>query len=350
MTSRSSDSGRPRACSSPAAAAGARPTSSSRTTSRRRVDSTSRRPTSTNCTRRGAGEPEGAGADVPEGRARPSTRRSRSQVVALLVQQAELAAEAEKLGITVTDTAVQTRLDQIKKQYFAGSEKKYQAQLKEQGFTDAQVRGQGQGAARLEQALFDKVTKDGEGERRRRARLLPAAPRPSTSSRPRGTCRRSWSARTSRRSRTQIYAQLQEGAELRRAREEVLEGHRARRTRAASSRPSRAPTSPSSTTPCSLRGQDEQLSKPVNSSQYGWFVIKPVADIEPGKTTTEKEVAATIRTQLLQEQAEHGDDRLGDEHREGLLQGRRRSSTRRGLPAVARPVRCADVHGATATT
>ena len=31
-----------------------------------------------------------------------------------------------------------------------------------------------------------------------------------------------------------------------------------------------------------------QLLKPVNSSQYGWFVIKPVGNISVGKVTTEK--------------------------------------------------------------
>ena len=87
----------------------------------------------------------------------------KSQIVAFLVQQAEFAAEAEKLGITVSDKAVQARLDQIKKQYFAGSEKKYQAQLKAQGFTDAQVRGAGQGAASRAGAL-QQDHEDGEGE------------------------------------------------------------------------------------------------------------------------------------------------------------------------------------------
>src|SRR5712692_3273411 len=51
------------------------------------------------------------------------------RAVTLLVQQAEKEGEAAKLGIAVTPKEVQTRLDQVKKQYFAGSQKRYEQQL-----------------------------------------------------------------------------------------------------------------------------------------------------------------------------------------------------------------------------
>ena len=44
------------------------------------------------------------------------------------------------MGITVTDADIDTRLEFIKKQYFGGSEKKYLAGLKKQGYTDAEIR------------------------------------------------------------------------------------------------------------------------------------------------------------------------------------------------------------------
>ena len=62
------------------------------------------------------------------------------QAVTLLVQQAEREAEAASLGIKVSDKDIDKRLAEIKKQYFSGNETKYQAQLKQQGLTDAQVR------------------------------------------------------------------------------------------------------------------------------------------------------------------------------------------------------------------
>ena len=39
---------------------------------------------------------------------------------------------------------------------------------------------------------------------------------------------------------------------------------------------------------------------PVHSAQYGWFVIEPLSNVKPKSTTPEKQVATTIRQQLLQ--------------------------------------------------
>src|SRR5437868_585475 len=64
----------------------------------------------------------------------------KSQAVTLLVQEAEKEVEAAKLGITVTPKEIGKRLDAVKKQYFNGSDKRYQQELKKQGVTDAEVR------------------------------------------------------------------------------------------------------------------------------------------------------------------------------------------------------------------
>ena len=81
----------------------------------------------------------------------------RTQVMTVLIQNAEFETEAGKLGVKVTDKDVQTQLDQIKTQYFGGSEKKYLAQLKQQGYSDAEVRDQIR-LQLLSQRLFDKIT------------------------------------------------------------------------------------------------------------------------------------------------------------------------------------------------
>ena len=54
----------------------------------------------------------------------------KSQAVTLLVAEAEKEAEATKLGIKVSPKEVTTRLDQVKKQQFKGSEKAYLAEVK----------------------------------------------------------------------------------------------------------------------------------------------------------------------------------------------------------------------------
>ena len=57
----------------------------------------------------------------------------------------------------MTSKDIDAALVQIKAQYFGGSEKKYQAQLKAQGLTDAQIR-QDEYAQILSQKLYTKVT------------------------------------------------------------------------------------------------------------------------------------------------------------------------------------------------
>ncbi len=82
----------------------------------------------------------------------------KTQVIDVLVQQAEFALEAKKLGIVITPAQVDKQLTALKKKYFAGSEAKYQAGLKQQGFTDAEVRTNLMDNL-LEQKLYNRITK-----------------------------------------------------------------------------------------------------------------------------------------------------------------------------------------------
>jgi foldase protein PrsA len=75
----------------------------------------------------------------------------RSNVTQFLISADEYKQEAEKLGVKVSDKDVTARLDQIKQQYYGSTpgkkppskaeiEKRYEAALKQQGFTDEEVR------------------------------------------------------------------------------------------------------------------------------------------------------------------------------------------------------------------
>lgn len=79
------------------------------------------------------------------------------QVVQFLVQRAEFEQKAADLGITIDEKTVDTRLADIKKQYFGGDEKKYRQQLKDQGLTDQQVRDNIR-AQVISEEIFKKVT------------------------------------------------------------------------------------------------------------------------------------------------------------------------------------------------
>src|SRR3954469_2758402 len=81
------------------------------------------------------------------------------QAMQYLVQQSELEQQAKDLKVAVTDKDVTDRLAQIKKQYFGGSESKYQAQLKQQGLTEDQIK-RDLHAQILSEKLYNEVTKD----------------------------------------------------------------------------------------------------------------------------------------------------------------------------------------------
>ncbi len=89
----------------------------------------------------------------------PAYASLKDQAMAYLVQQAELDQKAKQLGVSVTAKDVTARIAQIKTQYFQGNEAKYQAALKQQGLTEAQLKQDLQSQI-LSQRIYDKVTSD----------------------------------------------------------------------------------------------------------------------------------------------------------------------------------------------
>jgi parvulin-like peptidyl-prolyl isomerase len=94
----------------------------------------------------------------------------KSNATQFLIQSSMYQQEADRLGVTVSDKDVDARLDQIKKQYYgnppgqppatkAQMEQRYQAALRQQGFTDQEVR-QGIKLQLIREKVFKKVTSD----------------------------------------------------------------------------------------------------------------------------------------------------------------------------------------------
>lgn len=87
-----------------------------------------------------------------------------------LIQSSEYQQEADKLKVSVSDKDIEARLQQIKKQYYgnptgqkaatqAQMDKRYRDALKQQGFTDKEVRS-GIKLQLLREKVFNEVTKD----------------------------------------------------------------------------------------------------------------------------------------------------------------------------------------------
>jgi len=85
----------------------------------------------------------------------------RNQAVQALVQRVELEQAADDLEIEISDKDVDKRLEQIKKQYYGGDQKKLEAQLKEQKLTLDQVKEDIRGQL-VSERIFNNVTKDVE--------------------------------------------------------------------------------------------------------------------------------------------------------------------------------------------
>jgi foldase protein PrsA len=83
----------------------------------------------------------------------------KGQAVTFLIQRAEFEQEADAMGIKITDDKVNKRITQLKKQFYSGSEQKYENTLKQQGLTKDQAKEEVR-AQLISEELFKKVTGD----------------------------------------------------------------------------------------------------------------------------------------------------------------------------------------------
>jgi parvulin-like peptidyl-prolyl isomerase len=82
-----------------------------------------------------------------------------TQAVAFLVQRQEYAREADKLGVKITDAQIQKKVDDVKKQYFGGDQKKFEAGLKAQSYTIEALREDAR-AQLVSEGIYKDITGD----------------------------------------------------------------------------------------------------------------------------------------------------------------------------------------------
>ena len=88
----------------------------------------------------------------------PTYSSLRDSAVTFLVQQEELAQEAKKLGVSVTQKDIDKQVQQIKKTYYQGSEKKFLAALKKDDLTLPELEQYELKPNLLNQQIQNKVT------------------------------------------------------------------------------------------------------------------------------------------------------------------------------------------------
>jgi parvulin-like peptidyl-prolyl isomerase len=217
----------------------------------------------------------------------------KNQAVALLVQQAEREEKADDIGVKVSDQDVEKRLSQIKKQYFAGSEKKYQQQLKKQGLTDAQVRRDVR-TQLVSEGIFKKVTDN--------IKVTDAEvhdyyiQHPQMYAQPQSREVRHILVRNKALA-DKLYAQLKGGAAFA-ALAKKYSTDPGSKSQGGKLTVSKGQTVPPFDKAAFSLGTN-QLSKPIKT-QYGWHIIQPLSKVKPRKTTPENQVKESIRQQLSQ--------------------------------------------------
>lgn len=223
----------------------------------------------------------------------PEYNTLKNQAVQFLVQRTQFELQAEELDVEVTEKQVNDRLAQIKKQYFGGSDKKYQDQLKQQGLTEEQVKRDIR-AQLIQEGIFKQVTEDvkitdkeiqeyydknksqfGTPEQRDVRHILVPT----------------------KKQADDLYAQLQDGANFA-ALAKKFSKDPASASQGGKLTIARGQTVPTFDQTAFLLAKNT-ISRPVKT-QYGYHIIEPLSEIKPAKTTPLNQVKDSIRQQLLQ--------------------------------------------------
>jgi parvulin-like peptidyl-prolyl isomerase len=221
----------------------------------------------------------------------------KGQAITLLVQQAERESKAKSLGIDISDADVQKRLGQIKKQYFHDKQSEYEAQLKKQNLTDAQVRDDIR-AQLISEAVFNKVTKGVKVSDSDVHDYYVA--HPQLYSQPQSRDVRHILVKSKSLAQS-IYTQLKAGNDQ----TWCTLAKKYSQDPSSASKCGKLTVSKGQTVPefdkVAFSETTKTIHAPVHNAQYGWFVIEPLTTVKPRTSTPEKQVAASIKQQLLQD-------------------------------------------------
>lgn len=221
----------------------------------------------------------------------------KSQAITLLVQQAERESKAASMGIKISDSDVSKRLAQIKKQYFQNKESRYQAQLKKQHLTDASVRNDIRSQL-ISEAIFNKVTSSVTvSSSDVHAYYLT---HPQLYSQPQSRDVR-YILVKKKADAESIFAQVKAGGDkawctLAKKYAKDSSGQNC----------GKATFTKGQTVAAFDKVAFSQPTKVVHAPIYdptqykSWFVIEPLGNVKPRQSTPEKQVAASIKQQLIQ--------------------------------------------------
>ena len=232
------------------------------------------------------------GKDVPKA-GTPEWTSLKANIVQYLVQRAQFEEKAKELGIVITDKELDDELAKIKKDFFQGSDKKMQAQLKTSNITLESLKRDIR-AKVVQQKLYEKVTGDltvtekeirdyydehqelyGQPESRTVRHIL-----------------------VKKKERADdLYAQLKDGASFAQLAKKYSDDP------GSAAQGGKLTVSKGQTVPefdkLAFELDTDELAEPVHT-QYGWHVIQALSDIKPAKAQPFDKVKEQIKAQLLE--------------------------------------------------
>lgn len=224
----------------------------------------------------------------------PEYEQLKQAVVRSLVEEAEFEVGAEELGITVSDEDIDTRLDELKQQFFQGDEKKYREELEKQGLTEEQVRAQLRNQL-LSERIFEEVTKDVKvTDQDVRAFYEENEDQFAT---PESREVRHILVKSKQKA-NQLYDQIRSGADFAKLAKRFSQDPSSAQQGGDFNAEKGATVPPFDKTVFAL--DTGELSRPVKT-EFGWHVIEAVGAIKPASTRPLSQVEEDIRGQLQQQ-------------------------------------------------
>jgi parvulin-like peptidyl-prolyl isomerase len=224
----------------------------------------------------------------------PEYKNLQNQGLEYLIRREEFEQKAEDMDVKVSDKQVDERLEQLKKQFYGGDDKKFKSSLKKLLLTEDQVRKDVR-AQLLEEQLYKKVTEDvkvtdkeiEDFYNKNKSQYQQAATREV----------RHILVKTKKKADA-IYAQLKAGGDFAKLAKQNSEdpGSKAQGGKLTVSKGQTVP--PFDKAAFSLK--KNELSKPIKT-QYGWHIIEPLSEKKEATTTPLAQVKEAIKQQLLSE-------------------------------------------------
>jgi foldase protein PrsA len=233
----------------------------------------------------------------------PTYTSLRDSLVSFLVQQGELQQEADKLGVSVTQKDIDKQVEQIKKTYYQGSEKKFDEALKKDDITLDQLEQYELRPNLLGQKLQSKVTADINVSNAAALRYYHANQTSFTTPKTREV--RHILVNSKSLAET-LYTKLKNGASFAALAKKyskdtgsAAQGGKLCVAHGGSSGACQQTVAPFDKAAFSLK--TNELSQPVHS-QYGWHLIQPLGAVKPAHTQTFAEVKSQIQANLSSQQ------------------------------------------------